>query len=49
MIAGADRPEHLAENAKALDMQLSEADLAEIDRMTLVDEDRSVAPIFRRR
>jgi aryl-alcohol dehydrogenase-like predicted oxidoreductase len=49
VIAGADRPEHLAENAKALDVHLSEADLAEIDRLTLVDEDRSVAPIFRRR
>jgi aryl-alcohol dehydrogenase-like predicted oxidoreductase len=49
VIAGADRPEHLRHNIKALDVQFSEADLAEIDQLTLVDEDRSVAPIFLRR
>jgi 1-deoxyxylulose-5-phosphate synthase len=45
VIAGADVPEHLAGNVGALDIQLSQADLAEIDRLTLVDEDRSVPPV----
>jgi aryl-alcohol dehydrogenase-like predicted oxidoreductase len=48
VIAGADRPEHVLENVKALHVKLSDADLAEIDRLTLIDEDRSVAPIFLR-
>ena len=39
----------LADKGKTLDVQFSEADLAEIDQLTLVDEDRSVAPIFLRR
>jgi aryl-alcohol dehydrogenase-like predicted oxidoreductase len=47
VIAGADRPEHLRENVKALDIRFSEEDLREIDRITLVDEDRSVAPVYR--
>jgi aryl-alcohol dehydrogenase-like predicted oxidoreductase len=49
VIAGADRPEHIEDNARALELTLSAADLAEIDRITLVDEDRTVAPIFTRR
>ncbi len=48
VIAGADRPGHLLENAKALDIRFSPEDLVEIDRITLVDEDRSVAPPYRR-
>jgi aryl-alcohol dehydrogenase-like predicted oxidoreductase len=49
VIAGADRPEHIQDNVGALDIRLSPDDLAEIDRITLVDEDRTVAPIFRMR
>ncbi|HLF72033.1 MAG TPA: aldo/keto reductase, partial [Dehalococcoidia bacterium] len=47
VIAGADRPEHIEANVKALDVYFTPEDLAEIDRITLVEEDRSVAPIFR--
>ena len=47
VIAGADKPEHIAANVKALDVKFTEADLAEIDRLSLVDEDRTVAPIYR--
>jgi aryl-alcohol dehydrogenase-like predicted oxidoreductase len=47
VIAGADTPEHLQANVGALELHLSQADLAEIDRLTLVDEDRSVPPIGR--
>jgi aryl-alcohol dehydrogenase-like predicted oxidoreductase len=47
VIAGADRPEHLRENVKALNVRFAEEDLVEIDRITLVDEDRSVAPVYR--
>ncbi|MFI4927873.1 MAG: aldo/keto reductase [Burkholderiales bacterium] len=47
VIAGADRPEHLQENVKALQVRFSPEDLVEIDRITLVDEDRSVAPPYR--
>ncbi len=47
VIAGADRPEHIRENVKALDVELSEADLLKIDEITLVDEDRTLAPIYR--
>lgn len=47
VIAGADKPEHLRDNVKALDIRFSEEDLLEIDRITLVDEDRSVAPVYR--
>lgn len=46
-IAGADRPEHIAANVKALDVKLLPEDLAEIDKLTLVDEDRTIAPIYR--
>jgi aryl-alcohol dehydrogenase-like predicted oxidoreductase len=49
VIAGADRPEHLAENVGALDLPLSAEDLAELDRLTLVDEDRTIAPVIRGR
>lgn len=45
VIAGADRPEHVAENVKALEVHLTPEDLAELDRLTLVEEDRTVAPI----
>ena len=48
VIAGADRPGHLRENVKALDVRFTPEDLVEIDRITLVDEDRSVAPPYRR-
>ena len=48
VIAGADRPEHIQDNALALDVSLTSADLEAIDRMTLVDEDRTVAPVIRR-
>ncbi len=47
VIAGADKPEHLTANVKALDIKFTEEDLTEIDRITLVDEDRSVAPPYR--
>jgi aryl-alcohol dehydrogenase-like predicted oxidoreductase len=47
VIAGADKPQHLLENVKALQVRFTEEDLTEIDRITLVDEDRSVAPPYR--
>ena len=47
VIAGADQVAHIEENVRALDVTFSEADLAEIDRLTLVDEDRTRAPVFR--
>lgn len=47
VIAGADKPEHLTANVKALEIRFTEEDLTEIDRITLVDEDRSVAPPYR--
>jgi aryl-alcohol dehydrogenase-like predicted oxidoreductase len=46
VIAGADAPEHIASNVKALDVKLAPEDLEEIDRITLVDEDRTIAPIY---
>ncbi len=49
VIAGADTPEHAAANVNALDVRFSPQDLAEIDRITLVDEDRSTAPMLRPR
>jgi aryl-alcohol dehydrogenase-like predicted oxidoreductase len=48
VIAGADRPEHIQSNVQALDITFSAEDLLEIDRLTLVDEDRTVAPVLRR-
>jgi aryl-alcohol dehydrogenase-like predicted oxidoreductase len=47
VIAGADKPEHIASNVKALDVKFSPEALQEIDRITLVDEDRTIAPIYR--
>jgi aryl-alcohol dehydrogenase-like predicted oxidoreductase len=47
VIAGADKPEHLQDNVKALQVRFTPEDLVEIDRLTLVDEDRSVAPPYR--
>jgi aryl-alcohol dehydrogenase-like predicted oxidoreductase len=47
VIAGADAPEHIAQNVGALDVKLSSEDLAEIDRITLVEEDRTIAPVLR--
>jgi aryl-alcohol dehydrogenase-like predicted oxidoreductase len=47
VIAGADTPEHIRENVRALEVKFSEADLKQIDEITLIDEDRTVAPIFR--
>jgi aryl-alcohol dehydrogenase-like predicted oxidoreductase len=49
VIAGADQPWHVEENAKALDIKFTPEDLAEIDRITLVEEDRTIAPIYRAR
>jgi 1-deoxyxylulose-5-phosphate synthase len=46
VIAGADRPEHIEDNVRALDLAFDSADLAEIDRLTLVDEDRTIAPVI---
>ncbi len=48
IIAGADRTEHIAQNIKALEIKFTPDDLIEIDRLTLVDEDRSVAPVYRK-
>ena len=47
VIAGADDASQLRENVRALDIRFSEEDLMEIDRITLVDEDRTVAPVYR--
>lgn len=47
VIAGADKPQHLLDNMQALQIRFTEEDLREIDRITLVDEDRSVAPVYR--
>jgi aryl-alcohol dehydrogenase-like predicted oxidoreductase len=47
VIAGADRPQHLIDNVKALEIRFTPDDLVEIDRITLVDEDRTVAPVYR--
>ncbi|HEX8967249.1 MAG TPA: aldo/keto reductase [Chloroflexota bacterium] len=49
VIAGADRPEHIEDNVRALEVEFTAEDLAEIDRITLVDEDRTLAPILRNR
>jgi aryl-alcohol dehydrogenase-like predicted oxidoreductase len=49
VIAGADRPEHIAANVKALEIKFTPEDFAEIDRITLLDEDRTIAPIYRAR
>ncbi len=46
VIAGADRPEHVVENVKCLDVKFTPEDLAELDRLTLVEEDRTLAPIY---
>ena len=46
-IAGADKPEHIEANVKALEVKFTPEDLAEIDKITLVDEDRTIAPIYR--
>jgi aryl-alcohol dehydrogenase-like predicted oxidoreductase len=45
-IAGVEKPEQLEENAKALKIRFSPQHLAEIDRITLVDEDRTRAPVY---
>ncbi len=49
VIAGADKPEHIRDNVKALEVRFSEDDLRELDEMTLVEEDRTVPPIFAHR
>ena len=46
-IAGADKPEHLRANVRALEIRFMPEDLIEIDRITLIDEDRTVAPVYR--
>jgi aryl-alcohol dehydrogenase-like predicted oxidoreductase len=48
VIAGADAPEHVEANVGALGLKLSPEDVAELDRITLVDEDRTAAPMLRR-
>jgi aryl-alcohol dehydrogenase-like predicted oxidoreductase len=47
VIAGVDSVDHLLQNLSALDVRLGDDDLVEIDRLTLVDEDRTMAPVFR--
>ncbi len=47
VIAGADAVEHIETNVQALDVHFTPEDLAEIDRITLVDEDRTTPPIYR--
>jgi aryl-alcohol dehydrogenase-like predicted oxidoreductase len=47
VIAGVDTVEQLQENLSALEVRFTEEDLVEIDRITLVDEDRTMAPVFR--
>ena len=46
-IAGVEKPEQLDANIKALDVRFSPEDLAEIDRITLIDDDRTRAPVYR--
>ncbi len=46
VIPGADTPAHIAANVAALEIRLSVEDLDELDRITLIDEDRTVPPIF---
>jgi 1-deoxyxylulose-5-phosphate synthase len=48
VIAGADEPAHIASNVASLEIRFSTDDLAELDRITLVDEDRGRAPVFGR-
>ena len=48
VIPGADTVAHVVANAKALEVHFSADDLAELDRITLVDEDRTTAPMLRR-
>ena len=47
VIAGVDSVDHLLQNLAGLDVRLTGEDLVEIDRVTLVDEDRTMAPVFR--
>lgn len=47
VIAGADDGAQLRDNARALDIRFTPEDLTGIDRITLVDEDRTVAPVYR--
>lgn len=47
VIAGADNPAQLADNVAALAIRFTPEDLLEIDRITLVEEDRTVAPVYR--
>ena len=46
-ICGADQPAHLLANVKALDIRVTPEDLQDIARITLADEDRTVAPVYR--
>ena len=46
VIPGADREAHIEANVKALEVRLSPEDLVEIDRITLVHEDRARAPVY---
>lgn len=48
VIAGADQVAHIEDNVRALDVSFTENDVHELDRLTLVDEDRTVAPVIRR-
>ena len=49
VIPGADTQDHIAANVQALDIRFSADDLAALDRITLVDEDRTTAPMLRPR
>ena len=48
VIPGADKPEHVIENVKALEVRFSDEDLQEIDRLTVFDDDRTLPPVFNR-
>lgn len=48
VIAGADNPAHIADNARALEVTLSPADVEELDQLTLIEEDRTIAPVISR-
>jgi len=45
-IAGADSVTHVEGNVGALEVRLSSDDLAELDTITLVEEDRTIAPVL---
>jgi aryl-alcohol dehydrogenase-like predicted oxidoreductase len=48
VIAGADKPEHVLTNVKALEVKFTPKDLKEIDRLTVFPDDRTLPPVFDR-